>query len=224
MRPFKAISVLLIIAFIVTGCAHPLKVKNISLYRPDFIDTQHTNIKLGIMPSTSTYVEDRLMLSIANNLKLNGFDVTNPFHMTETSKSTVDYIVKIRSTSEFKGSGSNFFRNFPGFLLWIPAVMGYKYNAVFNFDVKVLDVKRDQSLSGLRIPVDLDIRHANINRTWTEVSWLEFGIIAFVGGLVFIKYDDTVTPLLIDRYDKHISEYVSSKVSKVIISAERGNN
>jgi len=222
MKFTKIMAVVLTIVVMSAGCAHPLKVTNMSLYKPEFIDTQYTGVKLGLTPVTSTPAEDRLVLSIANDLKRNGFGVTSPFYPTDTNRGTVDYIVKINASSEFKGSGMNFWINWPGFLLWVPAVAGYKYRAIFDFDVDVTDIKRNTTLPRLHVPVDLVIRHADMNRTWTEISWFEFSIIAFVGGLVFMKYDDTVTPLLMDMHETRISEYVSSKISKVIISAERG--
>jgi len=224
MKPLKLIASLIIIAVVTTGCAHPLKVRNMSLYKPEFIDTQHSNIRLGIMPSTHTPAEERLVLSIANDLKRNGFGVTNPYYISEHSTQNVDYVVKITSSSEFKGSGSNFFRNWPGFILWIPAIAGYKYTAKFNFDVDVSDTRRERTLPRISIPVDLDIRHADMNRTWTEISWLEVSIIAFVGGIVFMKYDDAVTALLMDTHEGRISEYVSSKISSALIAAEASIN
>jgi hypothetical protein len=67
-------------------------------------------------------------------------------------------------------------------------------------------------LSSFDLPVNLDIRHAAIDRTWTEVSWFEVGIIALVGGVVFMEYDSDVTPLLMREIERPIGEYVAKKI------------
>ena len=58
-----------------------------------------------------------------------------------------------------------------------------------------------------------------MNRTWTELSWLEWSLIAFIGGIVFTRYDNSVTPLLINAIETRIGDYTSSKIGSTLISA-----
>ncbi len=61
-----------------------------------------------------------------------------------------------------------------------------------------------------------ELRHADINRTWTEVSWFEWGIIAFIGGIAFTQYDDNVSPLVADKIQEPIGDYIAQKIIKSI--------
>jgi len=59
-------------------------------------------------------------------------------------------------------------------------------------------------------------RHAAMGRTWTEVSWFEVSIIAFVGGVAFTGYDESVTPEFISAVSPNYGAYVSRKIMDAI--------
>lgn len=206
--------------FCLTGCSHALEVKNLDYYRPEFYDSPALNSSVGIVTSPSTPAGDRLLTATANGLKRNGFRVTYPFFLREDTRKSVDFIVKVTSSSQFKGSGWNFLINWPGFLIWTPAWHGYNYNANFRFDAEIVDTQSGttENSTNVAIPVELDFRHAAMNRTWTEISWLEWGVIALIGGFVFIRYDKSVTPKLIDSVGEKIGDYVAGKITGTIIS------
>ncbi len=218
MAPLVAWPVTL--ALLTTSCAHALEVKNIDLYKSAFINSQQTNMRVGLIGVTSTPDEERLLTAAANALKRDGFKVDYPFHASEENKKAVDYVVKVSASSEYKGSGWNFLINWPGFLIWTPAWHGYNYQAIYGFDVDITDTKTGEALPRLSIPVDLDLRHADMNRTWTELSWLEWSLIAFIGGLIFTRYDKSVTPLLVNAIETRIGDYTSSKIAATLISAK----
>ena len=168
------------ITVLTSGCAHPLVVKNISMHKPMAVSSQASDVKIGFSAATTVPEEDRFISAIVNALKLDGFKITYPFFLSEEHRHMVDYIVKLTTSSEYKGSGWNFLINWPGFLLWTPAWHGYDYRAIFGFDVDITDTKTNKEFPRLSVPVDLDIRHADMNRTWTEVSWFEWSLIAFI--------------------------------------------
>lgn len=212
-------AVLVAMALLAMSCAHPLAVKNIGLYKPTFTSSQQRTITVGLSASTASPEEERLVLAVTNAMKRDGFRVTYPFFPTEESLPTVEYLVKVTTSSEYKGSGWNFLINWPGFLIWTPAWHGYRYRALYGFDVDITDTKTNTTLPRQSISVDLDIRHADMGRTWTEISWLEWSAIAFIGGLIFTRYDTDVTPLLVDATEHKIGDYVASKIAGTLSSA-----
>lgn len=211
---------LIILVVFTLGCSHDLEVRNLDLYRPVFVESPKTDSRIGLTASTNTVEETRLVEGIANSMKKNGFKVTYPFYAREENKQTVDYIVKITTSSKFRGSGWNFLINWPGFLIWTPAWHGYNYGARFDFDVDIIETKTDSALPRLSVPVDLRFRHAAINRTWTEISWLEWSVIALIGGIVFTRYDKSVTPTLLNAIENRVSDYVAGKIAMTLISAQ----
>lgn len=219
-RGVTAHLVLAVAAFLASGCAHTLEVKNLELYKAEFINSQSTGATVGLISVASQPEEERLVIATANALKRDGFKLTHPFFPNDENKALVDFIVKLTTSSNYQGSGWNFLINWPGFLLWTPAWHGYDYRAIYNFDADITDMKHNRTLPRLSIPIDLDIRHAAINRTWTEVSWFEWSAIAFIGGIVFTRYDKSVTPLLLDATETHIGDYVSSKIASTLIAAQ----
>ncbi len=207
-------------ALIMTGCAHSLQVKNLDLYKPESFSSQTRDIKLGIIGSTTKPEEERFLTATVNALKRDGFKVTYPFLLSDDTRGTVDYIVKVSTSSEYKGSGWNFLINWPGFLIWTPAWHGYDYRAIYGFDVDITDTQTNTTLPRMSVPVDLDIRHADMNRTWTEgLGWVLYSAIAFVGGILFVRYDNSVTPLLVNATDSRIADYVESKIAARVDSA-----
>lgn len=110
----------------------------------------------------------------------------------------------------------NFLINFPGFLVWAPAWNGYVYHATYDFDIRLTRADDGSLIDAWPMTVNLSLRQAELDRTWTEISWFEVGSIAFVGGIVFIQYDDDVTPLLIDEIMMPIGKYVAEEVIRRI--------
>ena len=204
------------------GCAYPLTIKNLSLYKPTSVGSVD-NIKVGLNASTSTPEEERLVMATANAMKRDGYKLSYPFYTTEESKKSVDYLVKLTTSSQYEGSGWNFLINWPGFLIWTPAWHGYNYRAIFGFDADITNLATGNQLPRISSPVDLDIRHADFNRTWTEISWLEWSAIAFVGGIIFTRYDHSVTPKLLDAAEQHIADYVASKISAAIAADKQAS-
>ncbi len=217
MKGFKKFAALFLILVFISGCAHPLTMENISLYRAGFINSGLTNSSIGLNAVTSTPEEERLVLAVANSLKKEGFRVIYPYYQNNNNSQGVDYSIKINAGSEFKGSGANFFVNFPGFLIFAPALLGYSYNVNFDFNIDVVDNKNNTNIPRITVPIKLRIKHADINRTWTEISWLEVGGIAFISGLFFMGYDKSVTPLMMDNAENKLGDYVSSKISATLV-------
>ena len=204
------------------GCAHALEVTNLSLYKSSFITNRASAGKIGLSAVTTSPEEERFVIAVGNALKRDGFVVAYPFYPNEQSANSMDFLVKLTTSSEYKGSGWNFLINWPGFLVWAPAWHGYNYRVIYTFDADITTSKTGTQLPRITIPVDLDIRHADMGRTWTEISWLEWSVIAFAGGLAFTRYDRDITPQLVDATENKIADYVSSKIASTLIGVKEG--
>lgn len=207
-------------SFLISGCSHTFEVKNMSLYKPQFVNLQGKDIRVGISAVTSTPEEERLVMAITNALKREGLKITYPFYSNDENRNSVDYVVKLACSSQYNGSGWNFLINWPGFLVWTPAWHGYKYKVLYGFDADITNTKTNEALPRISSPVELDIRHADMGRTWTELSWLEWSVIAFIGGIMFTRYDHDVTPLLLDHAEYKVGDYVASKIASALASGK----
>lgn len=221
-RNWKCPSGALVMAVILcfSACSHRLEVKNMSLYKPVHLGSVGEDLRIGVTAASVTPEEERLLIAVINSLKQNGFFVVYPYYSQNTPKSDLDYIIGVSFSSQYHGSGWNFLINWPGFLIWTPAWHGYNYRVVYGFDVSIHDVKNQTDLPTLTIPVDLNFRHAAMNRTWTEISWFEWSAIAFIGGIIFTRYDRSVTPQLLDFAENKIGDYVGSKITAAIASRQ----
>ena len=203
------------------GCTHPLSIKNISMYQPEFINSTKKSFSIGLLTDTGLSVEGRLATAIANNLKKNGVSVVYPYYPNNPNTDTgseVDYVANINFSEEYKGSGMNFLVNFPGFLIFAPVLFGYGYTVKFDYNIDMTHQASGESFPRLNIPIELKVRHAASNRTWTEISWFEFGVIALIGGVVFVQYDDSVTDIILDKYENKLGDYVASKITRMVIN------
>jgi hypothetical protein len=196
---------------LLSGCAHQLEVLNLEQYHvPGAVELPRSGT-IGVLQGEIDPSVDRLVDGVAAGLARSGAQVLNPYR--PGSDKPADLLAKIGIKAKYDGSGTNFWINFPGFLIWAPAWNGYVYKADFAVHVDLFkgsDLKT--VVDTLDFPVNLDIRHAEMDRTWTEVSWFEVGVIALVGGFVFMKYDTDVTPLLMPAIERPIGDYIAHKI------------
>ena len=217
----RRVTGLIVVTMFTSGCAHSLEVKNIDLYKAAFVNSQQASIKVGLIGVTSTPEEERLLTATANAMKRDGFKVEYPFILNDDSRKSVDYVVKVKTSSEYKGSGWNFLITCPGSLIWTPAWHGFDYRAMYGFDVDITDTKTNTALPRLSSPVDLDIRHADMNRTWSEIFGFGYLLpVTCVAGIVFTRYDNSVTPLLLNAIETRIADYTSSKIGAALIGGK----
>ncbi|WP_345970910.1 hypothetical protein WCX72_03535 [Sulfurimonas sp. HSL1-6] len=196
---------------LLTGCSHKLEVLNINDYKNWQHNALDTKTKIGIVSSTQNKYGQQIIRGISSGLNNASAVVFYPYHENQVEDIAVDFIANIDVEQQYDGSGWNFLINFPGFLVWAPAWNGYEYKAKFTIDVALTDAN-NSAVDTFQTPVDLDIRHAEMDRTWTEVGWFEVGIIPLIGGIAFINYDDDVTPILIDEIEAPIGDYIAQEI------------
>ena len=192
------------------GCTHTLEVTNLESYRNMQMDSLRKPITVGIVPSATETDQQRLVKGIASGLGKHSANIILPYAPTGERKA--DVIANIQVRSDYSGSGWNFPINFPGFLIFFPAAHGYVYEAKYDFLIGLTSGTDNSKIDSWSIPVTLDVRHAGFNRTWTELGWLEIGIMPFLGGFVFMSYDDGVTVPLVDKIETPIGDFVAQDI------------
>lgn len=208
-KPFLFAAAVVALTFSV-GCSHPLRVTNLRSYQTLALASLERPCTVGIVPLTDDFEGRRLIRNVGSALAQESATVVLPYQPKSANKP--DAVVRIAIYPEYSGSSRNFLVTWPGFLVWAPAWHGYVYGADFTAEVKLTKGADDTLVEEWKIPVKLDIRHAAINRTWTEIGWLEVGLIPFVGAFCFVEYDHNVTAPLMDKAERPLGEYIARQI------------
>lgn len=207
----KRLLSLLAAVALLTGCTHPLTVHNLNNYKNPSVIALQERLRLGIRPTAPDLQGHRLIHQISRDLlKYNAESST----AVDDDNTYIDVIADISIVPEYKGSGWNFWVDFPGFLIWTPAWHGYNYKANYDIDVRLNDAKTGKLINTCFVPVRLDVKHADISRTWTTgVGYPTLGLAPLIGGLVTMNYDPTVTPLVNQQVDPIVSDYIAQQIA-----------
>lgn len=213
---FPFITVIFI--FLATGCSHNLRITNVDQYfTPPSAPSIKETIKIGV---TSSNVADlqtsRYVNAIVEALQRNSM-VEKVIYPYSQAVHQVDTVVDITLIPHYTGSGSNFFVNWPGFLIFAPAIWGYGYNADIDTKVNVTRLIDNRSQQ-IEIPTKWKFRQAEMDRTWTEVGWFEVGLIPLIGGFVFMDYDHDVTDEFITKVSPNYASHVAGKIMATVYS------
>ncbi len=208
---------LIFAGFLFAGCSHNLHITNSNDYFAPPAALASQAIKLGVTSSSISDPQNNQYISaVVDALQKNSSieRVIYPYNQA-IHKDIADAVVDISINPRYSANGSNFFVNFPGFLIFAPAIWGYGYNAEIETLATVTSQKDGQSRE-IKIPITYHFRHAAMNRTWTEVSWFEVGIIALVGGVAFTSYDTNVTGEFIQKASPNYGPYVAKKIVETV--------
>jgi hypothetical protein len=203
--------IVLLLGLVLIGCSHTLEIKNLDKYQGMAIIPEKTKDTIGIVHQEAGGIDvccQRMLRGIGTALSKRAEVV--PHSPTDDR---IKYTAQINMKSDYKGSFWNWFPiNFPGFLIFTPAWNGYVYKANYDFDILLRDAVEDKKIESFSVPIKLNLRHADMDRTWTEIGWLEWGVIPLVAGVTFISYDPDVTSALADRIEVPIGEYIAEKI------------
>ena len=201
------------------GCTHTLTIKKYP-GMPSVDAAPPRPLVIGLVNQGGSPYSELYVGAIAKGLQLQaGVErVVYPY----VRGSSVDVIASVDLNPEYQGAGTNFFVNFPGFLVFAPAWNGSKYQS--NPRTRVELATRDGSFIGeISWEHNYVFHQSDIGRTWTQLSWLEAGIIAFIGGIVFIRYDDDQTPHFIDEVASSYGRQVAARISRSLADYSRPN-
>lgn len=208
-RVFMLMASIAVIA-LCAGCAHTLECKNLNEYQKSHMTPLARPLTVGVVATPDCAESQKIGKGVGRALTSYSAKVLLPYD--PSSKEPADVVANLALTQEYKGSGWNFLINWPGFLVFAPAWNGYVYKANFQVDVNLTKGANNEPIDSWSMPINLDLRHAEIDRTWTEIGWLEVGIIPLIGGIVFTGYDTDVTPVLLDRIESPIGDYIAQEI------------
>jgi hypothetical protein len=200
----------LLFLLVTSSCSHNLEIINLGTYKNKNLNMLDKNVTIGIIPSTNNPYANKLFKGIATELEKYSADVRLPYSVENSMPIDVKANIDIRL--DVKGSSRNFWINWPGFIIFTPLWHGYNYRNKYNIDVLLSRAADNQKIDSFSIPVNLEIRHSDSNRTWIEVSFLDWSITAFISGFVFIQYDKNVTELVVDEIQMPIGNYIAQKI------------
>jgi hypothetical protein len=201
---------------LVSGCAHALVATNMNAYRVAGSTAQSTKKSIGVVPFSGSSNDQVILNGVADNLHRYSGDVVVAY--AKGGERKVDVVANVDLHSQYDGSGINFLIDWPGFLIWTPAWNGYVYRIKHDFSVRLEDGKTDATIDTFNIPVELDIHHAAINRTWVSEAggWIFWSVPAFIGGIVHTQYDPRVTPLEARECAAPVGDYVAQEIIRHI--------
>lgn len=209
----RLLVVILCVAALLSGCTHALEVKNRDNFSITSSAPGRSEVSVGVVTDNDIDNGKRLVDATVEALRFRLKSIIYPYSGADEK---LDLIVMMKVESRHKGSGLNFLINWPGFLIWTPAWNGYIYEPSYDVRITIKDPVQGVILDTFNVPIKLDVRHADINRTWTEVSWLEVSLIALVGGIIFTEYDPKVTPLVEREMRQELGAYLAEKILQQI--------
>jgi len=218
IRPVCYAAVLAGVLAFVSGCSHPMVVKNIDSYRVADGMVQPIRKSIGVVIPTSSYDDHLILNGVVDGLRKYSDEVVVPYRKEIDPE--VDVIASVDLESQYDGSGVNFLISWPGFLVWAPAWNGYVYNISHDFSVRLEHGTSNDMIDSFDVPVDLDIRHAAMNRTWLAETggWLLPGMsaVALVGGIVHTGYDKNVTSIEAKEVAAPVGDFVAQEIVRRI--------
>jgi hypothetical protein len=206
---------LLSVALAASGCSHAMHITNLHEYQPVPTAPLDPPRKVGVTsrnvtdPTTRGFVD-----AVAEGLRRDAsFDrVVYPYD----GRPDADVVLDISVSPRYSGRGSNFLVNWPGFLIFAPAMWGYGYEAAIETQVSIR--ARDGATQELAIPTHYRFRQAEFDRTWTEIGWFEFGVIPLIGGVAFTQYDPDLTPEFVAKVAPNYGAYVAQRIREALAS------
>lgn len=199
--------------FMLSGCTHALHITNLDEQMMQPVAPLREPVKIGVSSGNEMHpLNKRYVAAIVTALKNSSSvgDVVYPYSQATTT-APVDVIIDIAVNPRYDGKGSNFFVNWPGFFIFAPAIWGYGYEAQIDTQVSMTNLKSNVTGQVSSAP-KYSFRHADFNRTWTEVGWFEVGIIPLIGGFVFTGYDTNITDQFISKVSPSYGPFIANKI------------
>ncbi len=206
---------MMFVGFLIVGCAHSLEITNADDYFPPPSPPPKESVRLGITSNSDSHAQNsRYVGAIVDALQRTGNfgKVIYPYSQA-IHQDQVDTVVDITVNPRYSGRGSNFFVNWPGFLIWAPAIWGYGYIAEIETAVTITRLK--EGSQQVAVPAKYKFRQAEMDRTWSaEVGgWvLPYTAVAFLGGIFVTQYDADVTGEFITKVLPSYGPYVAKKI------------
>lgn len=218
------------------GCSHRLKVYNLENLPSYACDFSQRGLRLKLIDGSRTGDSDCLASEVARALSSHADyyvqyglrNAAEPDAAMPTGPDAVEpaepvAVVRILVDSDYSGSGSNFFVSWPGYLVFAPALLGYKYHA--RYEIKVdMATAAGQPLTRLKtIPLHMEVRHSRYGRTaGAEMGWIPvYFWLPVINGFHCMSYDADVTTEIRTAVFPRIADYVAAEIAKGLAGCMR---
>lgn len=208
-----------LIAVFSIGCSHNMRVTNMKDNFSPPLPPPKKPINIGIKSSDAADMEKgRYITAVVDALNQSGsFEKTIYPYSRSVHEGSVDVLVNLSVSPDYSGKGSNFFVNFPGFLIFAPAIWGYGYTADIE-TIANITFPEENVTRQLSVPAHYSFRQAEIDRTWTEIGWFEVGIIPLIGGIAFTQYDPDVTDDFITKIERNYGSKIANNIIETVFT------
>ena len=213
MEPGRGVacaSLLAILGSLGIGCVHHLEIVN-PPSRPFVGMAGDYPVSVGVEDRSSSSEVEPYVEAIARGLQTsrNVEQVVYPY----APGHDVDVVAYVDVTPEYRGAWTNFFVNWPGFLIFTPAWHGYTYHARLDTTIDIVAASTKQRLAGVEWSHEYEFKQSDIGRTWVEVGWLEYGIIPLVGAFFAMHYDTDQTEPFMKAVSRSYGDQIGQRVS-----------
>ena len=181
-----------------TGCTHALQVQNLADYQePIRLERPLHPPRIAIEPYTGPneafFFFNALVERLGTSMAVD--EVRTDYVVAKDDSFLPDVVLSIDHRLDYSASGWNFLVDFPGYIAFMPAWIGYGYHADIETRVAIHDAQ-GALVAEETIPVAYRLRHADMDRTvWAGFGWIAplYPVTAIGGGVyAALEFDDDV--------------------------------
>lgn len=209
---------LLAASLVALGCSHALEVKNLDRYQePIRLERAGLQSRVGVVPYRGPREALFFFNALVERLALSpAIEELRTDYVEEPGAAFLpDVVLQIDHRIDYRSSASNFFVNWPGFLIFLPGWIGYGYDADIATTVSIRDA-RGTLVAEEAIPVAYHMRHADMDRTvWAGFGWFPpLWTATALGGGIYdaVTFDDDVIGGFQAAVSDNYAQYVANRI------------
>lgn len=211
----KAGVLLAALSALVMNCEHQMRISN--LPTTPFTGSGLTRpVSIGVVNRSGAEGTEGYVDAVARALQLQGNveSVSYPY----LSGHAVDIIAYLDVVPRYRGAGTNFFVDWPGFVIFTPAWHGYSYHADLLTRVEVVAARDKQPFGNFEWHHDYEFKQADAGRSWVELGWLEWGVTPLIGGFFAMQYDTDQTDPFIRMVGRSYGNQIATSISQQLVN------
>lgn len=196
------------------GCSHDLEITNRAIYTAGMTDFSYRGLAVSVVPENSLDPTAKALCQKVEDAlaRQAGYKIVPP---SRNWSAKPDVSVNLAITSmKASGDKNNVLVCWPGFLLFTHAWLGYGYQMDLNVRCDLVAAGTNDKISTENFSLPIEMRHAEINRTWGNgISWFFFlGFPALINGFCCLEYDRKITPKLYEAIFPALGETIAEKL------------
>ncbi len=193
------------------GCTYPIKINNLNefLVSHERLDER---VKIGIL-SYNGPSENRLYFNmVVDALRRHPSTKIKQDLILGKSKGNFrpDCYLSILPETSYEGDNINFLTTFPGFLIFAPSWVGYKYSAEIHTTVEIFN-RDGKKVDTIVLDPRYKFSHMDFERGfWAYTGWwIFYGAGSLVSAPFMVRYDTDATPLFQNSIRNNYGDFVA---------------